>query len=60
MQAAAHVAEEEAAMNSDTRRVTAGAIDAQSRYYALAHRWAGRGGRLPASAGTGSQACGSS
>ena len=42
--AAANAAEEEAAASSDVRRAAAGAMDAQSRYYALAHRWVGWGG----------------
>jgi hypothetical protein len=37
--AAANAAEEEAAASSDVRRAAAGAMDAQTRYYALAHRW---------------------
>ena len=39
MLAAANAAEEEAAASSDVRRAAAGAMDAQTRYYALAHRW---------------------
>jgi hypothetical protein len=37
VQAAAHAAAEDAAMSNDLRRSAAGAMDAQSRYYALAH-----------------------
>lgn len=40
VQAAAHAAAEDAAMSNDLRRSAAGAMDAQSRYYSLAHRWA--------------------
>lgn len=43
VQAAAHAAAEDAAMSNDLRRSAAGGMDAQSRYYALAHRW-GAGG----------------
>lgn len=48
VQAAAHAAAEEAAASSDVRRAAAGAMDAQSRYYALAHRCGRRqDGRRP-------------
>ena len=50
VQAAAHAAAEEAAASSDVRRAAAGAMDAQSRYYALAHR-RGRGARAAWGAG---------
>ena len=39
VQAAAHAAAEDAAMSNDLRRSAGGGMDAQKRYYALAHRW---------------------